>query len=153
MDFNPLQQSEKECTMNKSSPVSLVALAALLLAGSALAQTVNPSGADADRADRHCISTTLSADPSAPCSDDVLNDRPGESPAAARYAPPKGAAPGAGTQPSPGSTGAIPTGTAVTGTTVNGGTGSTGPSMGTGKPSTGTGAVSAGGTAGAPARR
>jgi hypothetical protein len=41
----------------------------------------------------------------------------------------------------------------VTGTTVNGGAGSTGPSMGTGMPSTGTGAVSAGGTAGAPARR
>ena len=41
--------------MNKSFPVSFASLAALLLAGSALAQTIpgsNPSGVDADRVDR-----------------------------------------------------------------------------------------------------
>jgi hypothetical protein len=63
--------------MNKPYPVSLVPLAALLLAGSALAQTIsspNPLGVDVDRVDRRCTSTTLSTDASAPCSDDTLND-------------------------------------------------------------------------------
>lgn len=158
VDFNPLQQSEKESAMNKSSPVSLAPLAALLFAGSALAQAISPSGADANRADRHCISTTLSADPSAPCSGDVLNDRPGETPAAARYAPPNSTAGSVtpNTAIQPGSTG-----TTVTGT-VNAGAGSTptGTSMGTGTSgtsstagATGTGAASATGAAGAPARR
>src|ERR1019366_10127173 len=73
--------------MNKSSPVSLAPLAALLLAGSALAQTIpspNPPGVDADRVDRRCTSTTLSTDASAPCADDVLNDGPRVSPVVVR---------------------------------------------------------------------
>ena len=87
VDFSPLQQSEKEYAMNKPSSVSLAPLAALLLAGSALAQTIpspNPSGVDADRVDRRCSSTTLSTDASAPCSDDVLNDGPRVLPAVVR---------------------------------------------------------------------
>src|ERR1035437_3119348 len=69
--------------MNKSFPVSLAPLAALLLAGSALAQTIpslSPLGVDADRVDRRCTSTTLSTDTAAPCSDDVQNDGPRVSP-------------------------------------------------------------------------
>lgn len=123
--------------MNKSSPVSLAPLAALLLAGSALAQTVpspNPSGVDAGRVDRRCTTTTLSTDATAPCSDDVLNDRPGGFPVVVR--PPGNSTAGSGnmgagtsTQPNPGSTG-----TGSTGTT---GAGSTGTSTGTtGMPST-----------------
>jgi hypothetical protein len=87
VDFNPLQQSEKEYAMNKSSPVLLAPLAALLLAGSALGQTIpspNPSGVDSDRVDRRCTSTTLSTDASAPCSNDVLNDGPRVSPVVVR---------------------------------------------------------------------
>jgi hypothetical protein len=121
--------------MNKSSAIFLAPLAALLLAGSALAQTVvspNPSGVDADRVNRRCTTTTLSTDATAPCSDDVLNDRPGGFPVVAR--PPGNSTVGsgnmsAGTQASPRSTG-----TASTGTT---GAGSTGTSAGTtGMPST-----------------
>jgi hypothetical protein len=117
--------------MNKSSAVSFASLAALLLAGSALAQTVpgpNPSGVDADRVNRRCTSTTLSTDAAAPCSDDVLNDRPGGYPVLARP-PGNGTAgsenmnAGTVTQPSPGSTGAASTGTT--------GAGSTGSSMST----------------------
>jgi hypothetical protein len=120
--------------MNKSSPVSLAPLAALLLAGSALAQTIpspNPSGVDANRVDRRCTSTTLSTDASTPCSDDVLNDRLGVSPVVVRA--PGNSTAGSGntstgttTQPSLGGTG-----TASTGTTGNTDAGSTGPSMGT----------------------
>jgi len=131
VDFRPLQQSEKEYAMNKFSPVLLAPLAALLLAVSALAQTApsaNPSGVDADRVNRRCTSTTLSTDATAPCSDDVLNDRPGVLPVVVR--PPGDSTAGSGntsagttTQPSPGSTG-----TASTGIT---GAGSTGTSMGT----------------------
>lgn len=143
--FTPLQPSEKEHTVHKSFPVLLAPLAALLLAGTALAQ-----GVDA-RVDRHCTSTTLSADASAPCSSDVLNDGSGNAGA------------GTTTQPSPGSTG-----TALTGSRGIVGAGSTATSMGTtGMPSTGTvnsgtssipgamgtGAVSAGGSAVTPARR
>jgi hypothetical protein len=171
VDFSPLQQSEKEYAMNKSSPVSLAPLAALLLAGSALAQTIpspNPSSVDADRVDRRCTSTALSTDASAPCSGDVLKDRPGVLPVAVR--PPGNSTTGNGntsagttTQPSPGSTG-----TAPTGTMGNTGAGSTETSMGTtGMPSTGTmnsgtssipgatgtGAVPASGAARTPARR
>jgi hypothetical protein len=171
VDFSTLQQSEKEYAMNKSSPVSLAPLAALLLAGSALAQTIpspNPSGVDADRVDRRCTSATLTTDASAPCSDDVLNDGPRVLPVVVRA--PGNSTAGSGntsagttTQPSPSSTG-----TASTGTTGNTGAGSTGASMGTtGMPSTGTvnsgtssipgatgtGAVSASGAARTPARR
>ena len=141
VDFSPLQQSEKEYAMNKSFPVSLAPLAALLLAGSALAQTIpspNPSGVDADRVDRRCTSTTLSADASAPCSGDVLNDRPGVLPVVVR-------APGNSTAGS-GNTSAGSTGTSMgtmgmpsTGT-VNSGTSSI-------PGATGTGAVSASGAA------
>lgn len=61
-------------------PVSLAPLAVLLVAGSALAQTIpspNPSSVDADRVNRRCTTSTLSTDASAPCPDDVLIDRPG----------------------------------------------------------------------------
>ena len=120
--------------MNKSSPVSLAPLAALLLAGSALAQTIpspNPSGVDADRVDRRCTSTTLTTDASAPCSDDVLNDGPRVLPVVVRTpgnstAESGNTSAGTTTQPSPGSTG-----TASTGTTGNTGAGFTGTSMGT----------------------
>lgn len=133
--------------MNKSSLVSLAPLVALLLAGSALAQTIpspNSSGVDADRVDRRCTSTRLSTDASAPCSDNVLNDRPGVLPVVARP---------------PGNS------TAESGDTS---AGSTGTSMGTtGMPSTGTvnsgtssipgatapGAVSANGAVRRPAAR
>ena len=158
--------------MNKSSPVSLAPLAALLLAGSALAQTIpspHPSDVDADRVNRRCTSTTLSTDAAAPCSDDVLNDRPDALPFVV-LRPPGNSTAGSGnmstgttTQPSPGSTG-----TASTGTAGNMGAGTTGTPMGaTGMPSTGTvnpgtssipgatgsGAVSASGAARTPARR
>jgi hypothetical protein len=69
--------------MNKPFPVSLALLPALLFAGSALAQAMvspNPAGVDADRSDRRCSSTALSADALAPCSDDVRNDGPRVSP-------------------------------------------------------------------------
>ena len=103
--------------MNKFSPVSLAPLAALLLAGSALAQTIpsaSPSGVDADRVDRRCTSTTLSNDASAPCSDDVLNDRPRVLPVVVRApgnstAGSGNASAGTTTQPSPGSTGTMGT--------------------------------------------
>jgi hypothetical protein len=104
--------------MNKSSPVSLAPLAALLLAGSALAQTIpspSPSSVDADRVDRRCTSATLSTDASAPCSDDVRNG-PGVLPVVVRA--PGNSTTGSGntsagttTQPSPGTTGTAPTGT------------------------------------------
>jgi len=68
--------------MNKSALVSFVPLAALLLAGSVLAQTI--PGPDAARSDRRCTSATLSTDPSTLCPDDVLNDRPGSSPTVLR---------------------------------------------------------------------
>jgi hypothetical protein len=154
VDFSPLQQSEKEYAMTKSSPVSLAPLAALLLAGSALAQTIpsaNPSGVDADRVDRHCTSTTLSNDASAPCSDDVLNDRPRELPVVVRApgnstAGSGNASAGTTTQPSPGSTGTMgTTGMPSTGT-VNSDTSSI-------PGATGTGAVSASGAARTPGRR
>ena len=104
--------------MNKLTHVSLAPILALLLAGSSLAQTVpnaNPSGVDADRVNRRCTTTTLSTDASAPCSNDVLNDRPGVSPVVVR--PPGNGMAGSG----------------------NTNAGSTGTSMGTtGLPSTGT---------------
>ena len=128
--------------MNKSFPASLAALAALLLAGSALAQTT-PS-VDA-RVDRHCPSATLSADAAAPC-DDVLNDRPGELPVGARSS-------GNGTAGSVNTTAGTPTpiipggaGTAATGAMGSMGGGSI-------PGATGTGAVSVGGAASTPARR
>lgn len=133
--------------MNKFSPVSLAPLAALLLAGSALAQTIpspGPSSVDADRADRRCTSATLSVDASAPCSDDVLSALPGALPVVVHPA-------GTSTSGS-GNTGVGSTGTSMgtpgmqsTGT-VNSGTSSI-------SGATGTGAVSAGGAAPTPARR
>jgi hypothetical protein len=146
--------------MNKPSSVSLAPLAALLLAGSALAQTIpspNPSGVDADRVDRRCTSTTLSADASAPCSDDVLNDGPRVSPVVVR--PPGNSTAGSGntsagttTQPSPGNTGAGPTGTPM-GTTGMPSTGAVNSGTSSIPGATGTGAVSASGAARTPARR
>jgi hypothetical protein len=134
--------------MNKSFPVSFASLAALLLGGSALAQTIpgsNPAGVDADRVDRRCTSATLSTDASAPCANDVVNDGPRVSPVVVR--PPNSTvgsdrtSAGTITQPSPGNSG-----TASTGPMGNTGAGSTGTSMGTsGMPSTG--------TAGTPARQ
>jgi len=50
--------------MHKRSPVSLAPLAALLLAGSALARSIpnpNPSGADSDRVNRRCTTATLAS--------------------------------------------------------------------------------------------
>lgn len=140
--FSPPQQPEKEHAMNKSFPVSLAPLAALLLAGSALAQTIpspNPSGVDADRVDRRCTSTTLSTDTAAPCSDDVQNDGPRVSPVVVRP-------PGNGNT----SAGSIGTSTGTTGMpstgTMNSGTSSIPGAIGTG-------AVSAGGAARTPARQ
>jgi hypothetical protein len=157
--------------MSKCSPVLLVPLAALLLAGSALAQTIpgpNPPGVEADRVNRRCTATTLSTDASAPCSDDVLNDRPDGWPFVI-LRPPGNNTAGSGNS-SAGTSTASPgsTGTASTGITGNSGAGSTGTSVGTtGMPSTGTanlgtssipgatgaGAVSASGAASPPARR
>ena len=108
--------------MNKFSRVSLASLAALLLAGSALAQTT-PSP-DANRADRRCTSATLSTDSSTPCSDDVVNT--GASPVVVR-APANSTAGSVNTSTGTSSGG---TGTASTGTTGNMGAGSTAPSMG-----------------------
>ena len=92
--------------MNKPFPVSLATLAALLVAGSALAQTIispNSPRVETIRADRRCTSSTLSTDPLAPCSDDVLNDRPGVLPRVVR--PPANSSAGSGI------TGATSTGT------------------------------------------
>jgi hypothetical protein len=104
--------------MNKSSPVSLAPLAALLIAGSVLAQTIpspNASGVDADRIDRRCTSTTLSTDATAPCSDDVRNDGPRVSPLVVR--PPGSGNTSAGfTGTSMGTTGMPSTGTVNSGT-------------------------------------
>jgi hypothetical protein len=129
--------------MNKSFPVLLAPLAALLLAGSALAQT------SASRVDHACTTSTLSTDPAAPCTDDVLNDRRDNS--AATYRAPTPAAAGSGSmgtgttyQPGVGGTGPASTGAAG-----NIGAGSAGTSMGT----TGTGAMPTSGTAGTPARQ
>ena len=83
--------------MNKPFPVSLTTLAALLLAGSVLAQTIlspNSLRVETIRADRRCTSSTLSTDPLAPCSDDVLNDRPGVLPRVVR--PPANSTAGSG---------------------------------------------------------
>ena len=128
--------------MNKSSPVSLAPLAALLLAGSALAQTIpspNLSGVDADRVDRRCTSTTLSTDAAAPCSDDVQNDGPRVSPVVVH--PPGSGNTSAGfTGTSMGTTGMPSTGTMNSGTSSIPG-------------AIGTGAVSASGAARTPARR
>jgi len=69
------------------SPRSLALLAVLLLAGSVLAEPfprANPSGAASDRENRRCTSSTLSADASAPCSDDAVNDRQRVLPAVVR---------------------------------------------------------------------
>jgi len=63
--------------------LSLALPAALLLAGSALAQTIplpNPPSVTSDRADRRCTTSALSTDASAPCADDALNDRPRTAP-------------------------------------------------------------------------
>jgi hypothetical protein len=125
--------------MNKSSPVLLAPLAALLLAGSALAQAIpspNPLGEDADRVDHRCTSTTLSTDASTPCADDVLNDGPRVSPVVVR--PPGSGNTSAGsTEPFTGTAGMPSTGTMSLGTSSNPGT--------TGTQSTG--------TASTPARR
>ena len=117
--------------MNKSSPVSLATLAALLLAGSAVAQIIpspNPSDLDA-RVDRRCTSTTLSADASAPCSNDVLNDRPGELPVVIR-APGNSTAGSGNTSAGSIGTSMGTTGMPSTGTTGNTGAGSAETSMG-----------------------
>jgi hypothetical protein len=133
--------------MNTPFSVSLAPLAALLLAGSALAQTIpspNPSGVEADRIDRRCTSTALSADASAPCSDDVRNDGPRESPIVVR--PPSSGMVGSG------NTSAGSTGTSM-GTTGMPSTGS--PNSGTSsmQGATGTGPASAIGATQTPARR
>lgn len=98
--------------MNKLYPVILSLSAAFLLIGSALAQTTssrNPSAENADRIDRHCTSSTLATDPSAPCSDDALNSRTGATPVkskhrAIRPATNASARSGKTTQPGPGKT-------------------------------------------------
>jgi hypothetical protein len=82
VNFNALQQYRKGYAMKKSSTVSLAPLAALLLAGSALAQTLPDP--DANRTNRRCTSATLSTDASTPCPDDVRNGPPGGSPVVVR---------------------------------------------------------------------
>jgi len=60
-------------------PLPSILLAALLFSSSVLAQQLprsKPSVAASDREDRHCTSSALSADPTAPCSDDAVIDRP-----------------------------------------------------------------------------
>ena len=142
--------------MNASSPVSLALLAAVLLCGPALAQTItrpNPPVVIAN-ADRHCTSTELSTDALAPCSDDTLTSSTGVMPAVVR--PPDkiptessstsaatGTQQGTGTQQNPSSTGTVTTGTqqstgtqqnpGSTGTVTTGttGAGSAATSMGT----------------------
>jgi hypothetical protein len=109
--------------MNKFSTVSLAPLAALLLAGSALAQTT-PSP-DTNRADRRCTSATLSTDASTQCPDDVVKD-PGASPVVVRAPANSTAGSGTGTGTTTGGTG-----TASSGTAGSMGSGSTGSSMGT----------------------
>ena len=133
--------------MNKSSPVSLAPLAALLLAGSALAQTIpspNLSGVDADRIDHRCASATLSTDAAATCSDDVQNDGPRVSPVVVR--PPDNGMAGNS------NTSAGSTGTSM-GTTDMPSTGSVDSATSSMPGTTGTGAVSANGAARPPARR
>lgn len=133
--------------MNKPLPVSLVALAGLLLAGSTLAQTVPKStspDADADRVDRRCTSATLSSDTSSPCSDDVLIDRTGPMPRVVR--PPGNNTAGNG------NTSGTPTGTPVAPAGIPS-TGSVSPGTASTPGATGTAAGAASGAAGAPARR
>ena len=117
--------------MNASSPVSLALLAAFLLCGSALAQTItrpNPPVVIAD-ADRHCTSTDLSTDALAPCSDDTLTNSTGVTPAVVR--PPDktktessstsagtGTQQSTGTQQNPSSTGTVATGTGSAATSM-----------------------------------
>ena len=129
--------------MNKSSAVSLASLAALLLAGSALAQSSAGADGSGDRVDRACTTTTLPADTSVPCSDDALNNRPGTA-AGMTHASVNGVAgsgnmgagsfgTSAGTMGTP-STGAVNSGTSFPG-------------------AMGAGAASTGGAASAPAHR
>ena len=117
--------------MNASSPVSPALLAAFLLCGSALAQTItrpNPPVVIAD-ADRHCTSTDLSTDALAPCSDDTLTNSTGVMPAVVR--PPDktktessstsagtGTQQSTGTQQNPSSTGTVATGTGSAATSM-----------------------------------
>jgi hypothetical protein len=118
LDLRPLRQPEKEYAMNKHPHVSLALLAALLLAGFALAQTsTNPSGVNTDRDDRRCTTATLSTDPTAPCPDDVLNDRPGVMPPVVR--PPANSAAASGNMSGGASTPPGNAGTTSTGTTGN----------------------------------
>ena len=70
--------------MVKLSAVSLAALAALLLAGSAPAQTPASTGVDASRDDRRCTTGTLATDATAPCPDDVSKFPTGAFPSFAR---------------------------------------------------------------------
>ena len=128
--------------MNKSFPVLLVPLAALLLAGTALAQT------DSSRIARACTKSTLATDPSAPCSDDVLNDGRGDILILTRPPPVIGTA---GTL-STGATTTIQPGADVTGVGP-GAPGNTPGAASTGTSLTGTGAASTSGTAGMTGRR
>ena len=127
--------------MNKPFPVLLATSAALLLAGSALAQTIispNSPRVETVRADRHCTSSTLSTDPLAPCPDDVLNDRPGVLPRVVR--PPASSTAGGGI------TGANSTGTSI-GITGTPSTGMANPGTSSVPGATGTGGASASGVA------
>ena len=133
--------------MNKSSPVSLAPLAALLLAGSALAQTIpspNLSGVDANRIDHRCTSATLSTDAATTCSDDVQNDGPRISPVVVR--PPDNGMAGNS------NTSAGSTGTSM-GTTGMPSTGTVNSGISSMPGATGTGAVSANGVVRTPAAR
>lgn len=103
-----------------------VLLAGLVLAGSALAESIprsRLSSVESDRADRRCTSSTLSADATAPCSDDAVNDRQRVLPAVVR--PPlnrragsRKPSAGTATQPIPGGSGSAAAGT--TGAGYNG---------------------------------
>jgi hypothetical protein len=118
----------------------------LVLAGTAIAQV--PS-VENPRVSRHCTGATLNTDPTAPCADDVLRDRP--EPAAVRSPsePLPAADPAAtSTQPLPGApntSGGITPGTAATSGGVTPGVPNT--SVGT---TPGTPATSVGSTPGSP---
>jgi len=106
--------------MNRLVLVVLSMSAALLLAVPALAQTTpgrNPAVENEGRIDRHCTSSTLATDPSAPCSDDALNSRAAVSThQAIRPAISAKSSSGKTTQPGSGKTGK--TSTATKGATV-----------------------------------
>ena len=116
---------------------SCIPIAAIIIAGSALAQTAQPdtsrnatpTAPDSSRNSQRCTTTGLSADAAARCPDDVLKD-----------AMPPGA-PQVVAPPAGGATGSVGVGTTSTGSM---GAGTAGPgSSGTPAPSSGVSAIGA----------